>query len=84
MLVNTAFPRSVGLNLAQVGRHLTQLRRRYYLRMSPALERLDQLSTTLTVENVSDLAVRKLSPFLDFVQREIGGLHEDVVATFSH
>ena len=83
MLVNIAFPRSVGLNLAQVGRHLTQLRRRYFLRMSPALERLDQLSTTLTVENVSELTGRKLSPFLDFVQREIGGLHEDIVATFA-
>jgi uncharacterized alpha-E superfamily protein len=83
MLVNTAFPRSVGLNLAQVGRHLTQLRRRYFLRMSPALERLDQLSTTLTVENVSELATGKLSPFLDYVQREIGGLHQDIVDTFA-
>ena len=83
MLVNIAFPRSVGLNLAQVGRHLTQLRRRYFLPMSKASERLDALNAILTEQTVSERVSGKLSPFLDYVQREIGGLHEDIVETFA-
>jgi len=83
LLANTSFPRSVGLNLAQVEWHLTQLRARYFLRMSDALERLDHLNGTLTFANVAELASRKLSPFLDYVQREIGALHQDIVGTFA-
>ncbi|MEA2739703.1 MAG: hypothetical protein QOH05_3010, partial [Acetobacteraceae bacterium] len=83
LLANTAFPRSVGLNLMQVEWHLTQLRSRYFLRMSAALERLDQLNGMMTYQNVAELAGRKLSPFLDYVQREIGGLHADIVETIS-
>ena len=83
LLANTAFPRSVGLNLGRVERHLTQLRTGYGLRgMSAALERLDQLIATMTYQNVTELASRDLSPFLDFVQREIGALHQDIVETF--
>jgi uncharacterized alpha-E superfamily protein len=83
LLANTAFPRSAGLNLAQIEWHLTQLRSRYFLRMSAALERLDQLNGMMTYQNVAELAGRKLSPFLDYVQREIGGLHQDIVETFT-
>ncbi len=83
LLANTAFPRSVGLNLAQVEWHLTQLRARYYLRMSAALERLDQLNGMMTYQNVGELAGQDLSPFLDSVQREIGSLHQDIVETFA-
>jgi hypothetical protein len=50
--------------------------------MSAALERLDHLNGMMTYQNVAELAVRKLSPFLDYVQREIGGLHQDIVETF--
>ena len=83
LLANTSFPRSVGLNLAQVEWHLTQLRTRYFLRMSDALERLDALNGMMTYQNVAELAGRKLSPFLDYVQREIGSLHQDIVDTFA-
>ena len=83
LLANTAFPRSVGLNLAQTEWHLTQLRSRYFLRMTAALERLDQLNGMMTYQNVTELAGRKLSPFLDYVQREIGALHQDIVETFT-
>ncbi|HEX2942808.1 MAG TPA: alpha-E domain-containing protein [Rhodopila sp.] len=80
LLANTAFPRSVGLNLAQAEWHLTQLRSRHGLRqLGTALERLDHLNGAMTVPNVTELATRKLSPFLDYVQREIGGLHQDIV-----
>ena len=82
LLANTAFPRAVGLNLAQADWHLTQLRSRYGLRrLATPLERLDQLNGGLTYENVSRLAARKLSPFLDFVQKEIAALHIDIVET---
>ena len=82
LLANTAFPRSVGLNLAQTEWHLTQLRTRYFLRMPAALEPLDALNGMMTHQNIAELAGRKLSPFLDYVQREIGSLHQDIVGTF--
>ncbi len=83
LLANTAFPRSVGLNLAQIEWHLTQLRARYFLRMTAALERLDHLNGMMTYQNVTELVGRKLSPFLDYVQREIGSLHQDIIGTFA-
>ena len=83
LLANTAFPRSVGLNLAQIEWHLTQLRTRYFLRMSEALERLDQLNGMMSYQHVAELAGRKLSPFLDYVQREVGLLHADIVGNFA-
>jgi uncharacterized alpha-E superfamily protein len=84
LLANRAFPRSVGLNLGRIERHLSQLRTTYGLRgMSGALERLDQLTGTMTYQNVTELASRDLSPFLDYVQREIGALHQDIVETFA-
>jgi uncharacterized alpha-E superfamily protein len=83
LLANTAFPRSVGLNLSQVEWHLSQLRHRYFLPMSAPLERLDQLNGMMTHQNVAELAGRKLSPFLDYVQREIGALHQDIIETFA-
>lgn len=84
LLSNTAFPRSAGLNLAQTEWHLTQLRSRYGLRrMGTALERLEDLNAGLSYQNVTALVRSgKLSPFLDTVQREIGSLHADIVATF--
>jgi uncharacterized alpha-E superfamily protein len=83
LLANTAFPRSVGLNLAQLDWHLTQLRTRYYLRgATAALERLDALNGMMTHQNVDDLVAKRLSPFLDFVQREIAALHADIIAGF--
>ncbi|WP_428488337.1 alpha-E domain-containing protein [Rhodopila sp.] len=84
LLANTAFPRSVGLNLAQTEWHLTQLRSRYDLRrMSRALERLDQLNGTMSFQNVLALGPHRLSPFLDRVQGEIAELYSDIVGTFS-
>ena len=84
LLANTAFPRSVGLNLAQIEWHLTQLRTRYGLRkMSDALERLDQLNGAMSYANVLQLGSGKLSPFLDYVQAEVAALHKDIIDAFS-
>ncbi len=83
LLLNTAFPRSVRLNLAQLNWHLTQLRTRYHLRGgSRALERLDNLDSMLTQTEVDQLVARRLSPFLDWLQREIAMLHNEIVAGF--
>jgi uncharacterized alpha-E superfamily protein len=84
MLSNTAFPRSAGLNLAQLAWHLTQLRSQYGLRkMAIALERLEELNGALGYESVTAMVHGKLSAFLDHVQREIGALHADIVGTFA-
>ncbi|MBV9251638.1 MAG: alpha-E domain-containing protein [Acetobacteraceae bacterium] len=83
LLANTAFPRSVGLNLAQLEWHLTQLRVRHRLRGgAKALERVDHLCSLLTQQSCADLLKQGLSPFLDWVQREIAALHDDLVRAF--
>jgi len=80
LLLNTAFPRSAGLSLAQLDWHLTTLRSRYHLRgCTAALGRLDNLQSMLASQTVDDILGRGLSPFLDWMQRELGGLHEDIV-----
>jgi uncharacterized alpha-E superfamily protein len=83
LLVNTAFPRSIRLNLAQLEWHLTQLRLRYHLRGGrAALERVDDLNTSLTHSAVGGLLAGGLSPFLDWLQREIAMLHNDIMKGF--
>jgi uncharacterized alpha-E superfamily protein len=83
LIANTSFPRSVGLNLAQIEWHLTQLRTRYGLRrMSAALERLDQLNGGMTYQNVVELGPSRLSPFLDYVQGQVASLHKDIIESF--
>jgi uncharacterized alpha-E superfamily protein len=80
LLLNTAFPRSAGLSLAQLDWHLTTLRSRYHLRgCTQALGRLDNLQTMLASQTVDDILGRGLSPFLDWMQRELAALHEDIV-----
>jgi uncharacterized alpha-E superfamily protein len=80
LLLNAAFPRSAALSLAQLDWHLTTLRSRYHLRgCAPALQRLDHLKTMLASQTMDDILGRGLSPFLDWVQREIAALHEDIV-----
>jgi uncharacterized alpha-E superfamily protein len=80
LLLNGAFPRSAGLSLAQLDWHLTQLRSRYHLRgCAPALGRLDHLRTMLASQTVDDILDRGLSPFLDWMQREMAALHGDIM-----
>jgi len=80
LLHDGAFPRSVGLNLSQVDWVLSQLRARYGLRgILPALERVDTLRGRLSSQNMVDLLRRGISPFLDWMQKELGLLHGDLV-----
>jgi uncharacterized alpha-E superfamily protein len=80
LLLNTAFPRSAGLSLAQLDWHLTTLRSRYHLRgCTPALARLDELQSMLAAQTVEEILRRGLSQFLDWMQRELGALHTDIM-----
>ena len=80
LLLHGAFPRSAGLNLAQADWHLTQLRSHYHLRGCTApLGRLDHLRTMLASQPIATILERGLSPFLDWVQREIAALHDDIM-----
>ena len=81
LLLNGAFPRSAGLNLAQLDWHLTQLRSRYHLRgCAHALERLDHLRTMMASQTIDDILGRGLSPFLDWMQSEVAALHADIMS----
>jgi hypothetical protein len=51
--------------------------------MTMALERLDHLNGMMTYQNVAELVGQRLSPFLDYVQREIGSSHQDIIETFA-
>ena len=80
LLKDGAFPRSVGLNLAQLDWVLSQLRSHYGLRaILPALERVDTLRGRLSSQAMVDLLRRGISPFLDWMQKELGLLHGDLV-----
>jgi uncharacterized alpha-E superfamily protein len=80
LLLNVAFPRSAALCLAQLDWHLTVLRSHYHLRgCVHALGRLDHLRTMLASQTIDDILGRGLSTFLDWMQREIAALHDDIV-----
>jgi uncharacterized alpha-E superfamily protein len=80
LLLHGGFPRSTRLNLLQADWHLMQLRGRYQLRgCTPALARLDHLQTMLNSQTVDEILNRGLSPFLDWVQREVAALHGDIM-----
>ncbi len=79
LLKNGAFPRSVWLNLSQVEWHLSQLRSRYHLRgVARPMERTDHLLAMLASQTVREIMARGLSPFLDWMQREIASLQADI------
>jgi uncharacterized alpha-E superfamily protein len=80
LIKNGAFPRSVWLNLSQIEWHLAQLRSRYHLPgVAKPMERADRLLAMLASQTVEQIVSRGLSPFLDWMQGEIGALHRDIV-----
>jgi uncharacterized alpha-E superfamily protein len=83
MLMDGSFPRSLGLNLAQLEWHMSQLRTRYHLRGSiRPLERVDDLRALLAHGSIDAILASGLSSFLDGIQRQVGQLHEDINAAF--
>ena len=79
LLLNTAFPRSAGLSLAQLDWHLTTLRTRYHLRCTQALARLDELQSMLSLQTIDEILRRGLSTFLDWMQRELAALNDEIM-----
>jgi uncharacterized alpha-E superfamily protein len=80
LLLDGAFPRSIGLNLAQLDWHLTQLRSAYHLHgCARPLERLDHLRAMLANQTIDELLARGLSPFLDWLQQQLALLHDDII-----
>ncbi len=83
LLINGAFPRSLGLNLAQLEWHLSQLRMRYFLQGSlRPLERVDELRAFVATASIDNILARGFSEFLDGIQRELGALHQDIAEAF--
>ncbi len=83
LLNDPSFPRSLGLNLAMLDWHLTQLRSRYHLRASGApLERLDDLRALLANLKIDSILRDGLSAFLDGIQHQLAKLHADVATAF--
>ncbi len=83
LLMDGAFPRSLGLNLGQLEWHLSQLRTRYGLRggVRP-LERIDNLRAVLAGSGIDEILAKGLSAFLDGIQRELAALHQDIARSF--
>jgi uncharacterized alpha-E superfamily protein len=83
LLRDGAFPRSVLLNLSQLDWHLSQLRQRFGLRGGiAAMERMDHVRAMLTQQTVAELLKSGLSPFLDWLQVQIGLLHGEITDAF--
>ena len=83
LLLNNAFPRSLVLTLRQVYGALNQLRTDYGLRGSEScLERLDELRAALADQTIEEIIIRGLHEFLDWVQRELMFLHDDIANAF--
>jgi uncharacterized alpha-E superfamily protein len=83
LLMDGAFPRSLGLNLGQIEWHLSQLRTRYGLRGSVRpLERIGDLRAVLAGGDIDDVLAIGLSAFLDGIQHQLGALHQDIAGGF--
>ncbi len=83
LLTDGAFPRSLGLNLAQLEWHLSQLRTRYHLHGTAVpLERVEDLRAVVMQGSIDSLLAGGLSQFLDGIQRQIALLHADIAEAF--
>lgn len=83
LLLDGAFPRSIGLNLGQVAWNLSNLRTLHGLRQgNAALERIGDLRAMLANLSVEELLREGPVPFLDGLQREFGALNDDVAGAF--
>lgn len=83
LLLDEAFPRSVGLTLRQVDRHLRELRDRHGLpAAADALDCADRLCAALGEETAEERLRGDLSAFLDWTQAQIAALHDHVARAF--
>lgn len=83
LLLDRAFPRSVSLNFEQIGQHLERLAAQHGLSGgSAAIARVHALLRAMDTRNVEQGLRDGLPPFLDWVQQQVGALHDDIAAAF--
>ena len=83
LLLDRQFPRSVLCCLHDISAILSTLRAEHFLRgTGPAMERVDELSTALTVRRVPDIIDGGLHDFLDAVQRDLIQLASEIGTAF--
>ncbi|MBB2161913.1 alpha-E domain-containing protein [Gluconacetobacter sacchari] len=83
LLKNDGFPRSLSTSLSQLYWAVGHLRTDYGLKNGyAAAERVEELRATLAEQTVKDIILRGLHEFLDWVQRELHLVHEDIARAF--
>ena len=83
LLNSAAFPRSLATNLRMLHGGLTQLRRDYRLRgASKILERVEHLLSVLDGQTSTQIILRGLHEFNDWMQSELRLVQQDIAETF--
>jgi uncharacterized alpha-E superfamily protein len=83
ILLSEGFPRSLPTCVRVLHAQLTQLRSEYGLRASAGpLERIDEILAALANQSISEILVRGLHEFLDWMQIEFIGLQQDIAAAY--
>ena len=83
LLLTHGFPRSLPCCVRIMHDQLTQLRSEYGLRASARpLERIDEIMAALENQTITDIIVRGLHEFLDWMQLEFTGLQQDIAGAF--
>jgi uncharacterized alpha-E superfamily protein len=83
LLKNDGFPRALSTSLRQLHWAVGQLRTDYGLKNGyAAAERIEELRTTLAEQTVKDIILRGLHEFLDWVQRELRLVQDEIALAF--
>ena len=83
LLLSPGFPRSLPMCVRTLQHQLTQLRSDDGLRASARpLERLDEIRAAIETQTISDILLRGLHEFLDWLQIEFTALQRDVAEAF--
>ncbi|AXY21558.1 alpha-E domain-containing protein [Komagataeibacter saccharivorans] len=83
LLKNDGFPRSLSTSLRNVYSALGILAGEYRLRQcGPILERVEELRVTLVEQTVEDIILRGLHEYMDWIQRELRQLQNEIAQAF--
>ncbi|MCE2576092.1 alpha-E domain-containing protein [Komagataeibacter sp. FNDCR2] len=83
LLKNDGFPRSLSNSLCNVYSALGSLAGEYRLRhCGPILERVEELRVTLAEQTVEDIIVRGLHEYMDWIQRELRQIQNEIAQAF--
>ncbi|AQU88003.1 hypothetical protein B0W47_11555 [Komagataeibacter nataicola] len=83
LLKNDGFPRSLSTSLRCVYSVLGSLAGEYRLRhCGPILERVEELRVTLVEQTVEDIILRGLHEYMDWIQRELRLIQNEIAGAF--